>query len=402
MTTLLDWNPTPLSSSHFADFASVGHEQSGFNSGFDLAYQPKDHLASNSHGASGSANHSTVSPARNQRPLSPTTPITVPPSPVHTEYSTASPPVKSEWAPAPTPIMKDDWVSNVVCRQNKSDWPATEPTQQSQHAHSHNESSTSTPSSSAAFVPRMMASARHHPHQHNSHPDRVATTSEHYSHPAASISGNGTIPPSHLHLHQPRHQPHYHAVPPYHIWRGLPAAPRGPFGRPLNVMSHMLDPTVGMQMTTTSEQFPHHPAHMMRPPAPLLIPPHATYSHPGYGAGLPTPPPDHPLHPYARGRRMKSWHGSSAASSAGKIFTCTHEGCGKSFKRAEHLNRHSRMHTGERPFPCDEVGCDRRFSRSDNLAAHKRTHLKHKAKAAAQQAQAHTHMGKMVSDMGRF
>lgn len=62
-------------------------------------------------------------------------------------------------------------------------------------------------------------------------------------------------------------------------------------------------------------------------------------------------------------RTIKS--GSSAR------FTCSEDGCNKTFKRMEHLSRHLRMHSGERPFICSEPDCHRKFSRSDNLQAHK-------------------------------
>ncbi len=53
-----------------------------------------------------------------------------------------------------------------------------------------------------------------------------------------------------------------------------------------------------------------------------------------------------------------------------KRLTCTYPGCGRLFKRTEHLNRHVRMHTGEKPYACLEPNCNRRFSRSDNMHAH--------------------------------
>ncbi|KAK0630777.1 STE like transcription factor-domain-containing protein [Bombardia bombarda] len=55
-----------------------------------------------------------------------------------------------------------------------------------------------------------------------------------------------------------------------------------------------------------------------------------------------------------------------------KSHSCPIEGCGRLFKRLEHLKRHLRTHTQERPYICHF--CSKAFSRSDNLAQHKRTH----------------------------
>ncbi|KAK7206195.1 transcription factor STE12 [Myxozyma melibiosi] len=65
---------------------------------------------------------------------------------------------------------------------------------------------------------------------------------------------------------------------------------------------------------------------------------------------------------------------SSTGSSGRKSHTCPVASCGRIFARLEHLKRHVRTHTNERPYKCKI--CNRGFSRSDNLAQHRRTHDK--------------------------
>nr|AAG49739.1 STE12a [Cryptococcus neoformans var. neoformans]AAN75614.1 STE12 [Cryptococcus neoformans var. neoformans] len=57
-----------------------------------------------------------------------------------------------------------------------------------------------------------------------------------------------------------------------------------------------------------------------------------------------------------------------------RVFNCPYDFCKRPFKRFEHLRRHVRCHTDDRPFTCDI--CHRTFTRRDNLAQHAKTHNK--------------------------
>ncbi|CAG2160478.1 unnamed protein product [Oppiella nova] len=60
-----------------------------------------------------------------------------------------------------------------------------------------------------------------------------------------------------------------------------------------------------------------------------------------------------------------------------KRFQCDYSGCGRRLSRKAHLNRHKRVHSGEKPYACDVMHCDKRFAQKWNLIEHKKVvHLK--------------------------
>lgn len=51
--------------------------------------------------------------------------------------------------------------------------------------------------------------------------------------------------------------------------------------------------------------------------------------------------------------------------------------CLARFQRPEHVKRHMKSHSSEKPFECDQPNCNKRFNRKDNLKAHlKKIHSK--------------------------
>ncbi|KAK5079513.1 hypothetical protein LTR70_006505 [Exophiala xenobiotica] len=59
---------------------------------------------------------------------------------------------------------------------------------------------------------------------------------------------------------------------------------------------------------------------------------------------------------------------------ADKKFECRHEGCGKSYSRAEHLYRHQLNHTPKNIYHCDFPDCNRYFVRQDLCVRHRERH----------------------------
>lgn len=60
------------------------------------------------------------------------------------------------------------------------------------------------------------------------------------------------------------------------------------------------------------------------------------------------------------------------ASTGGSLLSKQCRYCDRKFSKAEHLKRHERSHTGERPYTCSR--CQKSFSRSDVLIRHLKNH----------------------------
>ncbi|KAJ2162071.1 hypothetical protein GGF46_000946 [Coemansia sp. RSA 552] len=78
---------------------------------------------------------------------------------------------------------------------------------------------------------------------------------------------------------------------------------------------------------------------------------------------------------HSRQASVASEHSASGSNADGtcnsdRKFVCDWANCGQSFDRIEHLNRHKRRHTGEKPYRCVVARCSKLFSRFDNMVQH--------------------------------
>ncbi len=57
-------------------------------------------------------------------------------------------------------------------------------------------------------------------------------------------------------------------------------------------------------------------------------------------------------------------------------YRCIIDNCGQAFTASHHLKMHSRKHNGEKPFECKEGGCEKAFTSKVALRSHQQIHIK--------------------------
>jgi len=138
---------------------------------------------------------------------------------------------------------------------------------------------------------------------------------------------------------------------------------------PENILSTS-NPTNGLSLTSEVDGILRHPQRQNT--YPMYEPQGTNLGHASQPQGFSTSWSSPYLH--SGGSASHSSSSLPATSQRVKAFSCPLFSCGRLFKRLEHLKRHMRTHTMERPFQCPM--CRRRFSRSDNLTQHARIHTR--------------------------
>ncbi|WEJ93051.1 hypothetical protein PSN45_000511 [Yamadazyma tenuis] len=128
-----------------------------------------------------------------------------------------------------------------------------------------------------------------------------------------------------------------------------------------------------------SASSPHHSASMSAPASAGLTPLSLSMHHPHQHSASMVQPP-HQLSPaslqqakeinpsFVPDLPIKITDKASSLSDPKKKHACPL--CYARFHRPEHVKRHMKSHSSEKPFECDQPNCNKRFNRKDNLKAH--------------------------------